>query len=106
MSILRLITLTLLVGDQVRENLRRWVTPPDPSTNHAIACGIQHDGSAQWFFRGGIFSEWKSTGSLLWIYGKRMFFPVRPGLSADDQSHSQPAPGRASFGQSLLSTLP
>ena len=64
------------VGDQVRECLRRWVTPPDPSTNHTIACGIQHDGSAQWFFRGSIFSEWKSTGSLLWIYGKRMFFPI------------------------------
>jgi hypothetical protein len=81
MSILRLITLTLLVGDRLRDNLRRWVTPPDPSTNHTIACGIQHDGSAQWFFRGSIFSEWKSTGSLLWIYGKRMFVPVNPGGS-------------------------
>ncbi|KAN0128638.1 hypothetical protein V8E53_013557 [Lactarius tabidus] len=56
--------------DQVRECLRTWVPSPDPSTNHSIACGIQHDGSAQWFFRGRIFSEWKSTGSLLWIYGK------------------------------------
>ena len=63
----------VLVGEQVRESLRTWVTLPDPSMNHTIACGIQHDGSAQWFFRGGIFSEWKSTGSLLWIYGKRMF---------------------------------
>ena len=62
-----------LVGNQVRESLRTWVAPPDPSTNHTIACGIQHDGSAQWFFRGRIFSVWKSTGSLLWIYGKRMF---------------------------------
>ncbi|KAN0127965.1 hypothetical protein V8E53_014219 [Lactarius tabidus] len=56
--------------DRVRESLRKWVPSPDPSTNHAIACGIQHDGSAQWFFRGGMFLEWKSTGSLLWIYGK------------------------------------
>ncbi|KAN0127634.1 hypothetical protein V8E53_014553 [Lactarius tabidus] len=56
--------------DQVRESLRKWVPSPDPSTNHSVACGIQHDGSAQWFFRGRIFSEWKSTGSLLWIYGK------------------------------------
>ena len=62
-----------LVGDQVRESLRKWVAPPDPSTNHNIACGIQHDGTAQWFFRGGIFSEWKTIGSLLWIYGKRTF---------------------------------
>ncbi|KAH8992292.1 hypothetical protein EDB86DRAFT_2830527 [Lactarius hatsudake] len=57
--------------NQVRESLRRWVTPPDPSTNHNIACGIQHGGTAQWFFRGGIFGIWRSaTGSLLWIYGK------------------------------------
>ncbi|KAN0128635.1 hypothetical protein V8E53_013554 [Lactarius tabidus] len=56
--------------DQVRESLVKWVPSPDPSTNQSIACGIQHDGSAQWFFRGRIFSEWKSTGSLLWIYGK------------------------------------
>ncbi|KAI9438390.1 hypothetical protein BJY52DRAFT_1217465 [Lactarius psammicola] len=55
---------------QVRESLRRWVAPPDPSTNHNIACGIQHGGTAQWFFRGGMFQEWKSAGSLLWIYGK------------------------------------
>ncbi|KAN0127972.1 hypothetical protein V8E53_014226 [Lactarius tabidus] len=55
---------------QVRESLRKWVTPPDPSTNHTIACGVQHDGTAQWFFRGGIFSKWKFTGALLWIYGK------------------------------------
>ena len=74
----------VFAGRQVRESLRRWVTPPDPSTNHTIACGIQHDGSAQWFFRGSIFSEWKSNSSLLWIYGKRMLFPVGPRFSADD----------------------
>ena len=73
----------IFVGDQVRESLRKWVTPPDPSTNHTIACGIQHDGSAQWFFRGSIFSEWKSIGSLLWIYGKRMFVLVHARPSAD-----------------------
>jgi hypothetical protein len=55
----------------VRESLRKWVTPPDPSTNHNIACSIQHGGTAQWFFRSGKFRGWKSTGSLLWIYGKR-----------------------------------
>ena len=96
----------VLVDNQVRESLRTWVTPPDPSTNHTIACGIQHDGSAQWFFRGGIFSKWKCTGSLLWIYGKRMFFLVYLRVSVDDHSYSQPAPGRASFGQSSFNTLP
>jgi hypothetical protein len=62
--------------NQVRMSLRNWVTPPDPSINHNIACGIQHGGTAQWFFRGGIFRDWKSTGSLLWIYGKRVLSPL------------------------------
>ncbi|KAI9442912.1 ankyrin repeat-containing domain protein [Lactarius indigo] len=60
----------LLIGNQLRDSLRRWVTPPDPSTNHNIACDIHYGGTAAWFFHGGIFAEWKSTGSLLWIYGK------------------------------------
>jgi hypothetical protein len=78
----------VLAGDQVRESLRDWVPSPNPSTNHSIACGIQHDGSAQWFFRGGIFSEWKSTGSLLWIYGKRMSFQANSRFGADHHLHS------------------
>ena len=49
-----------------------WFSSPDPSTNHIILCGTQHQGPANWFFRGSIFEEWKSTGSLLWIHGKRM----------------------------------
>ncbi|KAH9175546.1 hypothetical protein EDB89DRAFT_1903675 [Lactarius sanguifluus] len=32
--------------NQLRESLRRWVTPPDPSTNHNIACDIHHGGMA------------------------------------------------------------
>ncbi|KAN0129971.1 hypothetical protein V8E53_012226 [Lactarius tabidus] len=56
--------------DRSREYLRKWVTPPDPSTNHNIACDIHHGGTAEWFSQGGIFTGWKSIGSLLWIYGK------------------------------------
>ncbi|KAI9436589.1 hypothetical protein H4582DRAFT_2129846 [Lactarius indigo] len=59
--------------NESRKSLREWVIPPDPSTNHNIACDLHHGGTAQWFFRGSMFGEWKSDGSLLWIYGKRMF---------------------------------
>ncbi|KAH8993115.1 hypothetical protein EDB92DRAFT_434648 [Lactarius akahatsu] len=59
-----------LKWNQLRESLRRWVTPPDPSTNHNLACDIRHGGTAEWFFQGNIFGEWNSVGSLLWIYGK------------------------------------
>jgi hypothetical protein len=57
--------------NQLRENIHKWLSPPDPSTNHNIACGTYHKKIAGWFFQGGIFREWKSTGSLLWIHGKR-----------------------------------
>ena len=59
------------IGSQWRQDLRVWFSAPDPSTNHIIQCGAQHQGTANWFFRGSHFDEWKSTGSLLWIHGKR-----------------------------------
>ncbi|KAH9052696.1 hypothetical protein EDB87DRAFT_1826064 [Lactarius vividus] len=56
--------------NQLTRLLRAWLSPTDPSTNHNIARKAQHKGTAVWFFRGSIFIEWKSTGSLLWIHGK------------------------------------
>ena len=60
-----------LLGTQLRQELRNWVSPPDPSTNHIIACSASHKKMAEWFFDGSKIKEWKSTGSLLWIHGKR-----------------------------------
>ncbi|KAF8492977.1 hypothetical protein F5888DRAFT_857450 [Russula emetica] len=54
---------------QLRENLRRWLSPPDPSTNHNIACGAHLKGTATWFLQGSTFQEWQSSSSLLWING-------------------------------------
>ena len=65
-------TLRTLSENQLRENIQKWLSPPDPSTNHNIACGTHHKKTANWFFQGSIFQEWKSTGSLLWIHGKRL----------------------------------
>ena len=62
-------------GRQLRENIHKWLSPSDPSTNHNIACGTHHKKTASWFFQGTIFQEWKSTGSLLWIHGKRLPTP-------------------------------
>ncbi|KAH9165746.1 hypothetical protein EDB89DRAFT_1818485, partial [Lactarius sanguifluus] len=56
--------------NQLREKLRRWQSPPDPSTNHNFASDRQHEGTAEWFIRNHKFVEWKVTGSLLWIHGK------------------------------------
>jgi hypothetical protein len=60
-----------LTGRQLRESLRKWQSPPDPSINHNIACNLQHEGTAEWFYDGSTFEEWKITGSLLWVHGKR-----------------------------------
>ena len=68
--------LPVLSGDQLREKIYDWLSPPDPSTNHNIASGTRHKKTATWFFQGSIFWEWKSTGSLLWIHGKRLSCPL------------------------------
>ena len=57
--------------NQLRDSIHNWLSPPDPSTNHNIACGTRHKKMASWFFQGSIYQEWKSTGSLLWVHGKR-----------------------------------
>ncbi|KAF8496201.1 hypothetical protein F5888DRAFT_415711 [Russula emetica] len=56
--------------NQLRESLMRWLSAPDSSINHNIARKAHHGGTAQWFLQGGIFNQWKSSGSLLWVHGK------------------------------------
>jgi hypothetical protein len=63
--------LCIISENQLRESIHKWISPPDPSTNHNIACGTHHKKMATWFFKGRIYQEWKSKGSLLWIHGKR-----------------------------------
>ena len=64
---------TILTGNQLRQDLRRWLSPPDSSMNHNIACNAHHKGTTTWFFEGRTYKEWKSSNSdlLLWIHGKR-----------------------------------
>ncbi|KAF8264628.1 hypothetical protein EI94DRAFT_1738011 [Lactarius quietus] len=56
--------------NQLKQLLRAWLSPADPSINHNIARKAQLKGSAVWLFKGTIIVEWKTTGSLLWVYGK------------------------------------
>jgi len=60
------------VNSDLQEKLQKWLSPPDPSTNHNIARKAHHNGTASWFFKGSIFKQWKSS-PLLWIHGKRTF---------------------------------
>ena len=65
------------VGKEMLQNFKEWLSPPDPSTNYAIGLRDLHEETATWFLEGRIFREWHSTGSLLWIHGKRMFVETR-----------------------------
>jgi len=67
-------TYAFLSGKQIRDSIHKWLSPPDPSKNHNIACSTHHKKTANWFFQGRIYQEWKSTGSLLWVHGKRSFY--------------------------------
>ena len=51
------------------ESLLRWLSPPDPSTTHNIACDAHHNGTALWFLQSSIFNQWKSGSSFCWLYG-------------------------------------
>ncbi|KAF8274623.1 hypothetical protein EI94DRAFT_471554 [Lactarius quietus] len=56
--------------DQLQKDARNWISPPDPSKNYNIACEAYQTGTGVWFFQSSIFSEWSTTGTLLWIHGK------------------------------------
>jgi hypothetical protein len=79
LAIVRSSCLNFLAGNQFIQLLRSWLSPADPSTNHNIARKAQHNGTAAWLFQGQIITKWKSTGSLLWIHGKRTFLLLLPG---------------------------
>ena len=64
----------IYVGDQLQRDVRYWLSPPDPSTNHNFVRKARHSGTAGWFFESNALSEWKARGSFLWIHGKRMYF--------------------------------
>jgi hypothetical protein len=78
MATAQLLRITNAIADNVLlQDLRRWISPPNPSTNHNIACNAHHKGTATWFIEGRTYKGWKSTASesLLWIHGKRTPLP-------------------------------
>ena len=53
------------------DRLVKWQSAPDPSASHNFASDRQHKGTSQWFMDDSKFGEWKVSGSLLWVHGKR-----------------------------------
>ncbi|SRR6266403_3189329 len=65
-------------GDDLQQDIFKWLSPPDPWKNHHTACKARHRGSAEWFIQGNTFSKWKSSdvsSSFLWVHGKRPLIP-------------------------------
>ncbi|KAH9981709.1 hypothetical protein BJV74DRAFT_989335, partial [Russula compacta] len=56
--------------EQLQRDVQRWLSPPDPSTNHNFVWKSHHSGTAAWFFESNTLTKWKATGSFLWIHGK------------------------------------
>lgn len=51
--------------------MRRWLSPPDPSTNLNTAMRLRHPGSGEWFLGSEEYSTWKSKlKASLWLNGK------------------------------------
>ena len=87
-------------GKQMQAEFRTWLSPPNPSINHNIACDIHHEGTAIWFIQGGKFNEWKEKGSLLWIRGNRIpFSPNQPFMTVNLFSIFQRDLERVYFGE-------
>ena len=72
-----------LLGDQLQEKFKRWLSPPDPWTNYNIAHDIRHRDTSMWFIQSDVMKKWKSTGSLLWVNGLRACLCFSSLLIAD-----------------------
>ena len=68
-------------ASQMRQSMiTKWLSPPDPSINFNTARNTKHKGTTVWFTQGDVFTDWKKSGSLLWINGKRtLFCPLHDG---------------------------
>ena len=79
----------ITLGERILQDLQRWLTPPDHSTNHDIAYSSQHERTAVWVFNENIYQEWESSGALLWLHGKGLSLCSRVDMSPDNSSHSR-----------------
>ena len=63
---------TIDVDDALREKIRSWLKPPDPTTNYNTAIEARQVGTGAWFMQSQDFVDWTTTpGSFLWIRGIR-----------------------------------
>ena len=95
------INVDYLAGDTLQQDIRSWLSPPDPWKNHNIAHGSRYNGTGEWFLHSDTLPEWKTAGpsSLLWIHGKRRLpLSAHSFAKTDVRPLSQLAQERVCFG--------
>ena len=64
------VTVKHLGFEERQEKIERWLSPPDPSTNHNKALQQRHEGSGLWFLQSDAFAKWRTRrNSFLWLNG-------------------------------------
>ncbi|KAL4812423.1 Pfs, NACHT and ankyrin domain protein [Aspergillus spinulosporus] len=69
------IVATKAATDSIRSHLhadiiRRWLSPPDPSTNANHARTLRHEGTGIWLLKHPVFQSWHAGARRhLWLYG-------------------------------------
>ncbi|KAF3132923.1 hypothetical protein TWF594_009432 [Orbilia oligospora] len=62
--------ITHSISTEKQQDIYRWLSPPDSSTNYNAAIKEHLQGSGLWFIESSEFSEWKrQRNSLLWLHG-------------------------------------
>lgn len=52
------------------DKIKRWLCPPDPSTNANRARTLRHEGTGTWLFKNSVFQSWHSgSRRQLWLHG-------------------------------------
>jgi len=55
---------------QKRGNIKRWLSPSDPSANYNKALEQRHEGTGLWFLKTQAYVQWKTQrNSTVWLHG-------------------------------------
>ncbi|WPA97796.1 uncharacterized protein RHO25_002407 [Cercospora beticola] len=61
---------TAQLGDHQEQQIDKWLSPPDPSTNYNIATDLRHPNTGRWFLDSDEYIIWKANPSApLWLNG-------------------------------------